>query len=170
MTVSFDPRETAELAARKKYAYVQKYDRPGAEDGWHFLTGDERSIKRLTEAVGFNYKFDPKSNQFVHASGIMIATPNGKLSRYFYGVEYSVRDLKLGLMEASDDKIGSPVDQLQLYCYHYDPTTGKYGVVIMKVIRIAGIVTVALLVSFMLVMFRRDKKSKTVFRKLESLN
>ncbi len=160
LTVSFDPAETPALAVAKKTSYLSKYARPGAENGWHFLTGDPESIKKLTEAVGFKYTRDPLTGQFVHASGIMVLTPTGKLSKYFYGVEYSSRDLKLGLMEAATNKIGSPVDQLLLYCYHYDPATGKYGVVIMNVIRVAGIATVLALGSFMLLMLRRDRVAK----------
>lgn len=157
VTVSFDPREKPELAASKKHLYLNKYARSGAENGWHFLTGEESAIQKLTQAVGFRYKFDPKTKQYIHASAIMVATPQGKLSHYFYGVEYSPRDLRLALLEASDNKIGSPVDQLLLYCYHYDPTTGKYGVVIMNVIRVAGLATVLVLGSFMILMLRRDK-------------
>ena len=160
VTVSFDPKETTKLAMGKKKSYLSKYGRLDAEKGWHFLTGDESSIQQLTEAVGFNYKYDPETNQFVHASGIMVLTPQGKLSRYFYGVEYSAKDLKFGLMEAANNKIGSAVDQLLLYCYHYDPVTGKYGMVIMNVIRISGTATVLVLGAFMVVMFRRDRKAK----------
>src|SRR5215813_8892326 len=129
VTVSFDPRETAALAAAKKEIYVNYLPaakRAGAINGWHFLTGDEASIKRLTDAVGFHYAFDPATNQFAHASGIMLATPEGRLAQYYYGIEYSAKDLRLGLVEASANKIGSPVDQLLLYCYHYDPATGSY--------------------------------------------
>jgi protein SCO1/2 len=158
ITVSFDPSETANLAADKKRAYMLQYDRPNAENGWHFLTGDQSSIDALTEAVGFRYEYDPQTEQFVHASGIMVLTPDGTLSRYFYGVEYSPRDLRLGLIEASENKIGSPVDQILLYCYHYDPSTGKYGLVIMNVIRVLGTATVLLLGTFMVIMFRRDRK------------
>ncbi len=167
VTVSFDPKETTKLAMGKKKSYLSKYGRLDAENGWHFLTGDESSIQQLTEAVGFNYKYDPETNQFVHASGIMVLTPQGKLSRYFYGVEYSAKDLKFGLMEAANNKIGSAVDQLLLYCYHYDPVTGKYGMVIMNVIRISGTATVLVLVVFMLVMFRRDRKAKSEERGAE---
>jgi len=161
VTVSFDPKETTKLAMGKKKSYMSKYGRLDAEKGWHFLTGDESSIQQLTKAVGFNYKYDPETNQFVHASGIMVLTPEGKLSRYFYGVEYSAKDLKFGLMEAATNKIGSAVDQLLLYCYHYDPVTGKYGMVIMNVIRISGTATVLVLAAFMLAMFRRDRISKS---------
>src|SRR6185312_7620033 len=138
ITVSFDPREDWRLAASKKESYLQRYGRPGGEKGWHFLTGKEDQIKRLTEAVGFRYRFDPVQNQFVHASGIMILTPGGKISRYFYDVDYPGRDLRLGLVEASNNKIGSPVDQILLYCLHYDALLGKYSASIMNLVRLAG--------------------------------
>lgn len=160
VTFSFDPTEGYELASRKKNSYLKKYGRDGAEKGWHFLTGDSTSIKQLSKAIGFNYRFDKETNQYVHASGIMVLTPDGVLSRYFYGIEYSARDLKLGLLDASKDKIGSPVDQLLLYCFHYDPTTGKYGVVIMNVIRVAGTTTAALVLGFVAVMVLRDRRKK----------
>jgi len=160
VTVSFHPGEIPTLAAAKKAEYIQHYSRAGAAEGWHFLTGEAGSIKRLAQAVGFRYIYDAKQNQFAHASGIMVLTPQGRLSHYFYGIEYSPRDLRLSLVEASANKIGSPVDQLLLYCYHYDPTTGKYGVIIMNVIRLAGLGTVLALGAFMVVMFRRDRKRK----------
>ncbi len=165
VTVSFAPEETTKLAMGKKKSYISKYGRLDAEKGWHFLTGEESPIRQLTEAVGFNYKYDPETQQYVHASGIMVLTPEGKLSRYFYGVEYSAKDLKFSLMEAASNKIGSAVDQLLLYCYHYDPVTGKYGVAIMTVTRILGTATVLVLVVFMLVMFRRDRILKSKGRK-----
>ena len=112
------------------------YGRPGAVKGWHFLTGDGAQIKQLAAAVGFRYAYDPASKQFAHPSGIMVLTPDGKLARYFYGVKYPSRDLRLGLVEASQGKIGTPVDQILLYCYHYDPATGKYGLLIAHVIRL----------------------------------
>lgn len=140
LAVSFDPREGPELAARKKEAYVGRYGRPGEGGGWHFLTGAPDSIQRLTEAAGFRYGFDEKTNQFVHASGIMVLTPQGRLARYFYGIDYAPRDLRLGLIEASENRIGSPVDQLLLYCYHYDPASGKYGVVLLNVLKLSALV------------------------------
>jgi protein SCO1/2 len=155
ITVSFDARETAQLAAEKKKTYVQWYKRDGAAEGWHFLTGDQEAIDKLTEAVGFHYAYDPQTNQFAHASGIMIATPEGRLARYYYGIEYSAKDLRLGLVEASDGKVGSPVDQLLLYCYHYDPATGKYGPVVINMIRLGGVVTVFAMIAFVLIMRRR---------------
>jgi protein SCO1 len=162
VTVSFDPREKPEVAGAKKTEYIKSYSRPGAENGWHFLTGDEDQIKQLTEAVGFRYAWDEQTNQFAHASGIMVLTPQGKLARYFYGVEYSAKDLRLGLVEASENKIGSPVDQLLLFCYHYDPSTGKYGAVVMSFIQLGGILTVIGIV--FLVLFLRYKESKSKAR------
>lgn len=155
VTVSFDPREKPELARDKKETYIQWYKRPGAAEGWHFLTGDKASIDKLTEAAGFHYKYDPSTNQFIHASGIMIATPDGTLARYFYGIEYAPKDLRLGLVEASEKKIGTPVDRLLLYCYHYDPAAGKYGAVVMNILRLSGVVTLAGVVLMLWLMRRR---------------
>jgi protein SCO1/2 len=148
VTVSFDPRETAPLAESKKRVYLNSYRRPSAQQGWHFLTGDEPSIRALTRAAGFKYHWDEASQQFAHASGIMILTPDGRMSRYFYGIEFSGRDLRLGLIDASAGKIGTVADQVLLYCFHYDPTTGKYGVAIMNVMRLAGLATLLLVGGF----------------------
>jgi protein SCO1/2 len=134
---------------------VTRYQREEAESGLHFLTGTEDSIRKLTDAVGFHYRFDNETNQYVHASGIMVVTPDGRLSRYFYGIDYSPRDVRLGLVEASDNKIGSPVDQVLLFCFHYDPITGKYGPVIMNIIRLGGLVTFVGLAIIILVVRRR---------------
>jgi len=161
VTVSFDPRETNALAASKKKVYVDYLPekmRAGADNGWHFLTGDQANIDKLTEAVGFHYAWDEATKQFAHASAIMVATPHGKLSRYFYGIDYSARDLRLGLIESSADKIGSPVDQLLLYCYHYDPATGRYGAAVMKVMRIAGVITVLSILAMLFTLKRRNPK------------
>ena len=155
VTVSFDPKETPQLAAAKKETYIKGYNRPSGENGWHFLTGDAANIKRLTEAVGFRYVWDDQTNQFAHASGIMLLTPEGKIARYFYGIEYPPKDLRLSLVEASQNKIGNPVDVLMLYCYHYDPATGKYGVVVMNVMRLAGAITVILIVGLLLLLRKR---------------
>ncbi|HEX5470692.1 MAG TPA: SCO family protein, partial [Lacipirellulaceae bacterium] len=148
VTVSFDPRENWQLAASKKESYLLRYGRPGAEKGWHFLTGKEDQIKRLTNAVGFRYRFDPVQNQYIHASGIMILTPTGKISRYFYDVHYPGRDLRLGLVEASNNKIGSPVDQILLYCFHYDATVGRYTASIMNIVRMLGVLSMVAVVAF----------------------
>ena len=162
VTVSFDPKDTPEIAAKKKETYVKAYNRAGGEAGWHFLTGDETNIKRLTDAVGFRYMWDEQTKQYAHASGIMIATPEGKLARYFYGIEYAPKDMRLALVEASANKIGTPVDALLLYCYHYDPSTGKYGVVIMNVIRIAGIVTLILMAALFFLLRKIAKRKRLI--------
>ena len=158
ITVSIDPGESPELAAAKKREYVGGYGREGGADGWHFLTGSQDEITRLAESVGFRYVYDPETDFYIHASGIMVLTPTGRLARYFYGIEYSVKDLRFGLIEAADNRIGSPVDQLLLTCYQYDPTTGKYGLVIMNSLRIGGFATVAALAAFVTVMIRRDRR------------
>ena len=156
VTVSFDPEETPELAAAKKASYVKAYRRPGAATGWHFLTGDKASIQRLTETVGFRYHYDVRSGQFAHASGIVMATPEGRLSRYLYGIEYAPADLRLGLVESSAGRIGSPVDQVLLLCYHYDPLTGKYGLAISGLLKAAGTLTVLLMGAYLVSMYRRE--------------
>src|SRR6185503_5559904 len=143
LSVSIDPTETPSLASRKKTEYLRCYAK--SSTGWHFLTGVEPQIKQLAQAVGFRYAYDPKTRQYAHASAIMVLTPSGKLSKYFYGIEYAPRDLRLGLVEASDNKIGSPVDQLLLFCYHYDPYTGKYSAIVMNVVRLAGALTVLII-------------------------
>src|SRR5208282_3086566 len=154
LSVSFDPRDTVELAAAKKAVYVGLYGRKGAERGWHFLTGDEASIEQLTRAVGFRYRYDQASKQFVHATGIMLLTPQGKIARYFYGIFYPSRDLRLGLVEASANKIGSPVDEVLLFCCRYDPATGKYGVIISRVIQISGLITILTIGALILALTR----------------
>jgi len=160
LTVSIDPRDTPAVAAAKKAHYLGRYGRPGAASGWHFLTGEAEAIQRLASAVGFQYTYDAAQDQFAHAAGIVIATPQGILARYFYGINYAPRELRLGLLEAAANTIGSPVDQLLLFCYHYDPATGKYGLAIMNIIRLAGLVTVLGLGLFMAVMFRRDRRQR----------
>ncbi|RPJ55083.1 MAG: SCO family protein [Acidobacteria bacterium] len=160
VTVSFNPRETAQLAAAKKESYLRRYDRPSAERGWHFLTGDEDQIAKLADAVGFRYAYDPKTEQYAHASAIMVLTPKGHVARYHYGIEYAPRDLRLSLVEASANKIGSPVDQVLLYCFHYDPLTGKYGLVIRNVLRLSGIATLVVLGGFIFLMLRRERAAK----------
>ena len=141
ITVSFNPQEGPALATAKKETYLDRYSRPGAEGGWHFLTGNEESIKALTKAVGFRYALDPRTGQYAHASGIMLLTPQGLVSRYFYGIEYPPRDLRLGLVEGSANKIGTVTDQVLLFCYHYDPREGKYSAAILNLIRLGGVLT-----------------------------
>ena len=158
VAVSFNPKDTWQLATAKKANYIEKYDRPGAKEGWHFLTGSEAAIKSLTETVGFHYNYDPISKQFAHASAILVLTPEGKIARYFYGIEYKPRDFRLGLVEASANKIGTPADQVLLFCYHYDPTTGKYGMAITQITRALGTATVLLLGGFVFIMLRRERQ------------
>jgi protein SCO1/2 len=156
VTVSIDPSERSVLAEVKHELYTGLYGRPGGPQGWHFLTGDEAQIKTLAQAVGFRYAYDSASGQFAHPSGIMLLTPAGKLARYFYGIRYPSRDLRLGLVEASQGTIGSPVDQILLYCYHYDPATGKYGLLISRLIKAAGALTVLSLGLVIAILFRRE--------------
>jgi protein SCO1 len=157
LTVSIDPTERPTLAEAKQALYTGMYGRPGAAGGWHFLTGDDAQIKQLAAAVGFRYAYDSDSKQYAHASAIMILTPEGKISRYFYGIQYPERDLRLGLEQASEGKIGPPVlDQILLFCYHYDPHTGKYGLLISRVIQLAGGLTVLAGGLFLLLLFRGE--------------
>lgn len=159
VTVSFDPRETPVLASGKKKAYLDEYARDGAAVGWHFLTGSESSIEALTDAAGFHYAWDADSQQFAHASGIMVVTPDGRPSRYFFGIEYAPRDLKFALMESSAGRIGSLADQLLLYCYHYDPVQGSYSFVALNAVRLGGAATLLALVGFVVVAIRREGRA-----------
>jgi protein SCO1/2 len=158
ITVSFDPRETPGLAAAKKQTYLSRYRRPGAAVGWHFLTGKEASIRRLAQSIGFRYVYDSATDQFAHAAGLVILTPEGKLARYFYDISFPGRDLRLGLVEASAHKIGSRVDEVMLLCFHYDPTTGKYGLAVMNFIRLGGLLTLVALTAFIGLQVRRERK------------
>ena len=157
ITVSFNPRETTADAAAKKAEYLKRYGRPNAAAGWHFLTGSPDSINALTKAVGFQYQYDAAKNQYAHATAIMVLTPEGHISRYFYGVEFPPKDLRMGLVEASQNKIGNAVDQVLLYCYHYDPATGKYGAVISNILKLGAALTILLLGSLLLVLFRLER-------------
>ena len=157
VTVSFNPQETPEIAAAKKKDYLERYGRPGAASGWHFLTGPPESINALTKAVGFQYQYDPKLNQYAHATAIMVLTPQGRISRYFYGVDFPPKDLRMGLVEASQGKIGNPIDQVLLYCYHYDPATGKYGAVVSNILRLGAGLTIVLLGGLLIILFRLER-------------
>jgi protein SCO1/2 len=159
VTVSIDPKETPQLAAAKKEEYVRQYGRAGAAEGWHFLTGDEPSIRKLADAVGFRYVYDPATDQYAHAAGIMVLTPTGRVARYFYGLEYSSRDLRWGLVEASENRIGSVADTVNLLCYAYDPMSGKYGVPVMRTLRASALLTLATLTGFVLLMLRRERRT-----------
>ena len=161
VAVSFDPRDRPSDAAAKKRAYLAAYGRPGAAAGWHFLAGSQASIERVTEAVGFHYRYDETLGQFAHASAIYVATPRGELSRYFSGIEYAPRDLRLALVEASESRIGSPIDFVLLYCYHYDPKLARYSAAVLNIVRFGGVATVALLSGFLAVMWRRDHRRQS---------
>ncbi|MDP8982163.1 MAG: SCO family protein [Acidobacteriota bacterium] len=162
VTVSFNPRDTWQLAGAKKGNYMEKFSKPGVPAAWHFLTGQEASVKALADAAGFRYYYDRRTKQFAHASAIMIATPDGKLSRYLYGIEYKPRDLRLALVEASKGQIGTPTDKLLLYCFHYDPMTGKYGLIITNVIRFLGSATALALGTLLFVLIRRDRRNRAL--------
>jgi protein SCO1/2 len=156
VTVSFDPRDTPSTAAAKKAAYIARYKQPGAAAAWHFLTGDQPSIDRLTRAAGFRYVWDKETKQFAHPTGIVVLTPEGRLARYLFGIEYGPRDLRYAIVEASHGNVGSAIDSLLLYCFHYDPMTGRYAVAIIRIIRLAAAATVLGLVTFIAMMLRRE--------------
>jgi len=154
--VSFDARESSEMAAQKKTAALGHFQRPATAAGWHFLTGTQESIDGITQAANFRYSFDAKTNIFAHASGVMLLTPDGRISRYFYGVEYPSRDMRLGLIDASAGKIGNPIDHLLLYCFQYDPSTARYSATILRIVRIGGLLTIFTIVAGILIFRRRD--------------
>lgn len=164
VALSFDAREheKPDLSKNKKESYMKRYGRPGTENGWHFLTGTQAEIDKVTNAVGFKYYWDEKSEQFAHAGGIMIITPEGKISRYIYGIDYAPKDIKFAVMESAESRIGNAAEQLMLYCYHYDPSTGKYGLSILKIIRLAGIVTLIGLGAMFFFFWRRGKAKNEI--------
>lgn len=162
VTFSFDPAETPAMAAEKKKRYVEFYGRPGAEENWHFLTGGPSSIRALTDAIGYRYTQDPETRLYAHASGIMVLTPGGVLSRYFYGVQYAPTDLRLGLVEASRGRIGSPVDQVRLFCFHYDPDTGKYTPAVMNLVRLGGVLTIVVMATVFGRLWFRSARASTL--------
>ena len=159
IAISFDARENdkPDLAKNKKASYMERYGRPGTENGWHFLTATQESIDKMTSAAGFKYQWDEKSQQFAHVGGVMITTPDAKLSRYFYGIDYAPSDLKFGLMDSAAEKIGNPAERLLLYCYHYDPASGKYGLAILRVMRAASVLTIAGIGAMLFIFWRRNK-------------
>ena len=156
VNVSIDPRETPMIAAAEKTAVVQRYGRPESAEGWHFLVGEQPAIDTLAEAIGFRYYYDQNLDQYGHPSGLVILTPEGRIARYFYGIEYNPTDLRLGLVEASQGKIGNPIDQFMLFCYQYDPTTGRYTMLVMNIVRAAGALTVLAVGSVLLIVWRRS--------------
>ena len=159
LTVSFDPKDTPETARQKKAVALKSYKRPGAAEGWHFLTGSQPSIDALTKAVGFQYEYDPKTDQFAHTTAVMIVTPEGKISQYYFGIEYPPTDMRLGLIQASQNKIGTLVDQLILYCYHYDPQSGKYGAIVSHILQLGGGLTIVSIGILLTVLIRRGPKN-----------
>ena len=156
--ISFDPRDTPEAANAKKQAHLKHWSAENTADGWHFLTGDEATIRQVTSAAGFTYKWEEESGQYAHVSGLLTATPDGRLSRYFYGVEYSPKELRLALVESGEGRIGSLVEELLLYCFQYDPTSGRYGAVVMNLVRLGGIITLAFVAAFVFLMRRRESR------------
>ena len=167
LTVSFNPHDTPASATAKKAVYLERYRRVGANGGWHFLTGDQPQIDRLTKAAGFRYAWDAETKQYAHPSGVIVLTPDGRLSKYLFGIEYGPRDLRLAIVEASAGKIGTPVDTLLLYCYHYNPMTGRYGLVIMRAIRIGGAATVLAIAGFIGIMVRRERRESRRLSRLD---
>jgi protein SCO1/2 len=160
VTVSFNPRDTPATASAKKASYIARYKQPGGAGAWHFLTGDQRSIDRVTKAAGFRYVWDQDTQQFAHPTGVMVLTPDGRLARYLFGIEYGPRDLRYAIVDASKGKVGSAVDSLALYCYHYDPAAGKYTVAIMRLVRAGGAATVLALGAFIFIMTRKERQGK----------
>ena len=161
VAISFDPRDNdkPDLAKNKKVSYLEHYGRPGTDSGWHFLTGSQESIKAVTDAAGFKYEWDDKTQQFAHAAAVMVVTPEGKMSRYFYGIDYAPKDIKFGIMDSAQAKVGNPAEQLLLYCYHYDPASGKYGFAILRVMRLAGVATLLGLGAMAFVFWRKNKNN-----------
>lgn len=170
VAMSFDPADTPQAAAAKRDQYSRSYSSKAGTSGWHFLTGDQKAITAVTQAIGFHYRWDAVHKMFVHASGIMLLTPQGRLARYFYGVEFEPKDLKLGLIESAHDRIGSPVDQILLFCYHYDPKTGKYGAVVVNLLRFAAALTLVILAVVMFFFWRQDiRKQRRTWKKASYL-
>lgn len=161
LTISFDHRDTTALALEKKKLYSRRYGRKGADEGWHFLTTDEETVRRITAALGFRYAWDPKAQQFAHGTMTAVITPEGKVSRYLFGIDNPARDLRLAIVEAGDGKIGSPADALLLLCYHYDPATGTYSRYAMNFVRVGGVATVAALAGFIFFLSRRPRDMET---------
>ena len=157
VAVSFNPKEGPGLASQKKAAYVERYGRPQTAAGWHFLTGTQDSITRLTDALGFRYAFDKEIGQYAHGAAIEVITPKGTIAKYYYGIEFSPRDVRLGLIEASDEHIGSMIDDVLLFCYHYDPASGKYGPAVLRMVRVAGVATIVAFAAFLTVSLRKER-------------
>lgn len=159
LLVSFDPRDTPEAGNAKKQAHLAHWNIQHQANGWHLLTGDDATVRRIADAAGFTYQWDEESGQFAHVSGLLAVTPDGRLSRYFYGVEYSPRDLRMALVESGKGQVGSVVEELLLYCFQYDPTTGRYGLIVMRLVQLGGLLTVAFVAGFVLLMRRRETRA-----------
>lgn len=168
VAVSFNHREGPGLASQKKAAYMERYGRPHTAGGWHFLTGSEESIARLADAVGFRYEYDEAIKQYAHGAAIEVLTPKGVISKYFYGIEYSARDIRLGLIEASEERIGTAIDDILLFCYHYDPATGQYGAAVLRLVRVGGIATVLAFLAFLTVALRRERAGGSTAQELRT--
>jgi protein SCO1/2 len=168
--VSFDPSDTPERAAKKKEAAIAHFGRSETFAGWHFLTGTPDAIRSVTQAANFRYSFDAKKNIFAHASGVMLLTPTGRISRYFYGVEYPSRDMRLGLIDASAGKIGTPIDHLLLYCFQYDPSTARYSATILRIVRLGGLITIFVFVVGLVIFRRRDLNKASAASRLQHHN
>ena len=164
VAVSINPKEGPGLASQKKAAYLERYGRPQTAGGWHFLTGRDENITRLADAVGFRYAYDEDIGQYAHGAGVEVLTPKGTISRYFYGIEYSPRDIRLGLIEASEERIGTAVDDVLLLCYHYDPATGKYGATVIGMVRIGAVATMVAFFTFLFVSLRRERADSSTTR------
>jgi protein SCO1/2 len=167
LAISINPNETPQEAIAKRDFYTRRYSRSGNVDGWHFLTGHENAIQAVADAAGFHYRYDPRTDTFIHASGIMVVTPEGRLARYLYGVDYAPKDLKLSLIEAANRRIGSPVDQILLFCYHYDPITGKYGAIAINSLRAGAVITVLVLAAVLTMFWRKEiREGRRVLREV----
>jgi protein SCO1/2 len=157
--VSFDPKDTPAIAAEKKRAHLEYWSTEDDAEAWHLLSGDEASIRRVTEAAGFTYRLDERTGQYAHVSGVLVVTPDGRLSRYFYGVEFSPNELRLALVDSGQGRVGTAIDELLLYCFHYDPEAGRYGLVVMNLVRIGGVLTVLAMGVFIVVTRRRESQA-----------
>jgi protein SCO1 len=160
VVVSFDPRDSLKHAVKAKNTYIHRYGRPGSENGWHFLFGDSNAIRQVTQAAGFKYRWDELSKQYAHGSAMMVVTPDGKLSKYFFGIEFAPKDVKFALMEAAENKIGTVIDQVMLYCFHYDPKQGKYGPYVVNILRLGASATIIAFGAFYISMRKRSKRKK----------
>lgn len=160
VVASIDPGETPELAAEQKRQVLTRYNRSGTQDGWHFLTGDQAAIDALTSAVGFRYVYDRERDEYAHAAGVTVLTPEGQVSRYLFGIDFPPRDVRMALIESADSKIGNMIDQAMLYCFHYNPTIGRYSAATMQILRIAAVMTIVAVVLMIVLLRRRETQTQ----------